>query len=107
MNVEELLTLHDEMTKAAKGLILAKNKDYGATDDVLGNFKRVDKRLRLEDASGLFVRIEDKIGRLQAFARNKGFQRNDEKIHDTAIDLVNYTVFLVALLSEIKDVEKI
>jgi len=103
MNIQEFNKLHESLTTRAKNLIHMKNKDYGATTDVLSNFKRISQRFGESCAMGLLYRIEDKIGRIHSFSKTSKYAVQDEKVEDTIIDLINYSIFLAAVLKENKN----
>jgi hypothetical protein len=45
-------------------------------------------------AVAYLVRMEDKINRVRSLVRNKE-QKVDEKIHDTLVDLANYSILML------------
>ncbi|MFH7836315.1 MAG: nucleotide modification associated domain-containing protein [Candidatus Aenigmatarchaeota archaeon] len=66
-------------------IALAKNKDYGS-DNIL-RFGTI----------GLLVRLNDKISRLINLMKTKNIEVKDEKLKDTAEDLINYSIYLIML----------
>lgn len=72
------------------GLALAekKNHDYSSAVDVIGT----------TGVPGLGVRLFDKASRLLSLTSGVQQQVSDESIRDTAMDLMNYATFLVAVL---------
>ena len=72
----------DDILKKAENIGVSKNNDYGS-DNIL-KFGII----------GLVVRIGDKIARFQNLSKAGSKQSvNDEKIEDTLIDIVNYSVY--------------
>ena len=79
------MTMMDYFAEA-RSLRLRKEKDYGSSWRALG-------------AKGIFVRITDKVKRLQSLLWEGNVQQVlDEKVDDTALDLVNYALFLLYCL---------
>lgn len=68
-------------------LFIKKNKDYG---DAFAEYGLI----------GVLVRLGDKIKRLQSISKNKIEMVDDEKMHDTLIDLHNYAAMAIMCLNE-------
>lgn len=85
MQREELLELHSELTRAAKWLMVVKNRDYASDFDPFRNFRR-------HGLIGINVRLSDKLSRLDNFEEKGVFAVSDESLKDTLIDIINYAV---------------
>ena len=99
MKRQQLLTVHDNITLAAKKLMDAKNHDYsGGADssDAFLNFTRVEKMGITDTKTGFLVRMTDKMSRLITFVQGGKLEVKDEALKDTVIDLINYSVLLYA-----------
>ena len=68
-------------------LFKRKNRDYG---DAFANYGVI----------GVLVRIGDKIGRIQSITKNGRSFVNDESMRDTMIDLHNYSIMAMMLMTE-------
>ena len=92
---KELLELHYKMSGLAYGLMEKKNQDYtsGAEkEDAMHNFRQFG-------AFGIVVRMGDKLSRLESIAKGKDM-KVAESAEDTLLDLMNYSVLLMAYLKE-------
>lgn len=76
-----------EIQKEGLELFIRKNKDYG---DAFAEYGLI----------GVLVRLGDKIKRLQSISKNKIEMVDDEKMHDTLIDLHNYAAMAIMCLNE-------
>lgn len=92
---DQLAELQSKMAAIARGIIVAKNKDYGDTEnnDPFAN-------LRIDGPVGIVVRMQDKISRMRTFSKKGKFAVEDEGPIDTAIDVMNYAALWVAMLLE-------
>jgi hypothetical protein len=80
-----------------------KNHDYSGgedSSDAFLNFTRVEKLGITSTGQGFLVRMTDKLSRLITYIHNGKFQVEDEKLKDTIIDLINYSILLYAYSSE-------
>lgn len=91
LSVEEFESIVDKM----KDLHARKNADYSG-DDYLADI-RASTRLSIEPWVNCLLRIQQKMGRLENFARTNYFQVKDEKVEDTAIDIAVYSIILLML----------
>lgn len=83
LNYKEYGEIQEECYDISK----VKNNDYGT--ETMKRFKE----------KGLIVRMNDKMERLiQLIWNRKERAVSDEKIEDTAKDLVNYAIYLVMML---------
>jgi hypothetical protein len=90
---EELLNLHKNVTEKARQVMTAKNQDYAHEGDVFRNF-------RYFGGLGILVRLSDKLARLRSFEENGTFAVADEKLEDTVIDAINYSLIYLAFKRE-------
>jgi uncharacterized protein YcfJ len=80
---------YDEIIKQCRDISIKKNNDYGC--DTMMKFME----------KGLVVRMNDKMERLINLVWNDvDGQVVDEKIEDTALDMVNYSIYLVMMLQK-------
>ena len=96
LNAVQAKAVHDRQAKVdvellnyfqeARELRIRKDKDYKSSWRDLG-------------AKGLFVRIRDKVNRLKSLLWDgNDRQVDDENLRDTAVDLVNYGLYLIYCL---------
>jgi beta-glucosidase/6-phospho-beta-glucosidase/beta-galactosidase len=78
-----------QIQKEGLELFTKKNIDYG---DAFAKFGII----------GVLMRIEDKIQRSLSITKNGAHLVNDESIHDTLLDLHNYSAMALMLLDEQK-----
>jgi hypothetical protein len=78
---------YDAILAQCREISVRKNNDYGC--DTMLTFME----------KGLVVRMNDKMQRLINLVWNDTNQQvSDEKIEDTALDMVNYSIYLVMML---------
>lgn len=99
MTRKQLIELHEKTTQAARGLMQAKNSDYNADDEPLGNLAACEI-LGINIGEGILVRMLDKLKRMDSFAKAKDMQVSDEKIEDTVADLINYSILFLAWFTD-------
>ena len=102
INRDDLLKLHDHLSKEAKELMKRKNHDYSGGDDKqfpFLNFSRVESMGICSTEKGFLVRMTDKMSRLSTFCNEGSFQVNDESLKDTILDIINYSVLLYAYVA--------
>ena len=105
MTRDELFKMHNEMSAYALDLMKKKNADYaGSGSDPFANFRRTEALGICSTEQAFLVRMTDKMSRLSTFANKGKLVVTDEGVHDTLIDLINYSVLLAAY---IKDKQKI
>jgi hypothetical protein len=94
MTTEQLVKLHTDLCEQARRLMKGKNHDYTTSKtDALEN-------LRFGGALGVVTRMHDKLMRLKSLIVKENAAVRDESIDDTCLDLVNYSVLLLALINE-------
>ena len=100
MNREDLLNIHETLTRRARELMDKKNRDYagrGGTEP-FANFTRVESMGICSTELGMLVRITDKLSRLSSFAESGKLAVENESFEDTIIDVINYMVLFYAYL---------
>lgn len=85
------LELHKAIGIYLTGVYAKKNSDYG---DAFG--KSIDKH----GMKAAIVRMEDKLGRLDALTSGTDQQVFDEKLEDTVLDLANYAIMTAMYMIE-------
>jgi hypothetical protein len=88
-----LLALHHSLTQEARLLMEKKNADYASEDDPYANF-------RMFGLVGIVVRLGDKLARLKTFTERGSFKVQDEQLHDTLLDIINYAVLFEGMSKE-------
>lgn len=83
--------LHKAIGIYLAGVYTKKNSDYG---DAFG--KSIDKH----GMKAAIVRMEDKLGRLDALTSGTDQQVFDEKLEDTVLDLANYAIMTAMYMIE-------
>lgn len=100
MTSEHLFNMHKELCKNALDLMKKKNHDYAGNKGIepFANFTRVEAMGITTTEKAMLVRMLDKMSRLSSFMEAKEFKVNDEKLEDTILDMINYSVLLYAYL---------
>lgn len=92
MNIEEQKIHVEEFTKEMKGIIFKKGNDY-ANQDRLSNFKLAGSISGTSAEINCLNLIATKVARLGVLLNSNG-KPNNESIHDSLIDLANYSMLL-------------
>ena len=99
MTRDELFKMHNEMSTYALDLMKKKNADYaGSGSDPFANFRRTEALGICSTEQAFLVRMTDKMSRLSSFAQKGKLVVEDETVHDTLQDLINYSVLLAAYI---------
>ncbi len=77
----------------------AKNHDYAGTKDPLANLKCAE-RIDIEPWIGCWIRIQDKVSRVETFIRQGEYKVKDESVKDTLLDLAIYALLDYILYEE-------
>lgn len=80
--VDKFKQITDEMVK----LYERKNSDYGSS---------IHDTYMKYGAVAYLVRMEDKINRVRSLTQNNNQKVEDEKIHDSLVDLANYSILML------------
>lgn len=91
MNSKEFKKIIDEMWK----LHNLKDHDY-AGDNYLANLK-ASSRIGIPHWKGTLIRMQDKISRLENFAKTDSLKVKDESVEDTLKDLAIYSILCLIL----------
>ena len=88
---------YDAIINKAKSLCDNKNIDYAQQNEPFSNFEMVEALKICPTTTGILVRISDKIARIaNLLERNGKAAIKDEKVEDTMLDLINYSVILMS-----------
>ena len=88
---------YDAIIKKAKALCDDKNIDYAQVQEPFSNFEMVEALKICDAQTGNLVRISDKIARISNLLKRNGERAvNEEKVEDTMLDLINYSVILLS-----------
>tara|TARA_R110000796_G_scaffold66512_2_gene152979 strand:- start:108 stop:458 length:351 start_codon:yes stop_codon:yes gene_type:complete len=88
---------YDAIIKKAKSLCDDKNTDYAQTEEPFSNFEMVEALKICDTSTGILVRISDKIARISNLLKRNGERAiAEEKVEDTMLDLINYSVILLS-----------
>lgn len=88
---------YDAIIKKAKSLCDNKNTDYAQTQEPFSNFEMVEALKICDTSTGILVRISDKIARISNLLKRNGSRAiEEEKVEDTMLDLINYSVILLS-----------
>ena len=88
---------YDAIINKAKALCDNKNVDYAQQDEPFSNFEMVEAIKICNTSTGILVRISDKIARIaNLLERNTEAAVKDEKVEDTMLDLIKYSVILMS-----------
>lgn len=98
MTKEQLFVLHKFVCQEALELMQKKNADYSKVG-ALDNFYVAEALKAASAEHGIIIRMGDKLSRLSSII-SKGAQVKTESMQDTIIDLVNYSILLLAVIQE-------
>jgi len=87
-----------EITEQMKSIMFAKGNDY-ANEDRLSNFKLAGNISGLTPELNCLSLIATKVARLGVLLNNDKTP-NNESIHDSLLDLANYTILLTMILKD-------
>jgi len=96
MSPQEFKKIVDEIVE----LHTKKDADYSGGEylsDLLAS-----KRAGITPWINVLLRIQQKVGRLESFAKQGAFQVADEKVEDTCKDLAVYAIIMLMLYQEKK-----
>jgi len=102
MTSDDLFNIHKELCLSALRLMEKKNHDYAGKKgtEPFANFTRAEAMGITSTEKGMMVRLLDKMSRLSSFMESGTFKVEDEKLKDTILDMINYSVLLYAYLDE-------
>lgn len=100
MTLDNLLSLHKQLSGEACKLMETKNHDYtSGSADPFANF-RASEAIGVSSKLALLVRMLDKLKRMQTFAEQGQLKVKDESVRDAVIDIINYAVLFYGLTKE-------
>ncbi len=106
MNRAELFEFHQAFTADMFAICKAKNSDYAGQEEganPFANFARVEALGIVKTELGFLVRMADKMSRLATLLQPGAEAKvKDESVHDTLVDLANYSLLLAAYLKHRK-----
>lgn len=93
MTKDQYLDLLEKKLKLCLTIARAKNADYAVDSDPFKNFRLCEALGVSTVESGMIVRMSDKLSRITNLL-SKEASVKDESIHDTLLDLANYSIIL-------------
>jgi hypothetical protein len=105
MKREELFKIHKDLCHSALNLMQKKNTDYAGKKgtEPFANFTRAESMGITTTEKGMLVRMVDKISRLSSFTDSGTFTVEDEKLEDTILDVINYSILFYAYIQDKKN----
>ena len=102
MTQADYLAFHAAVLAKASELTKRKNDDYNPTVDALGNLRLCEHMDLVSTPTGIAVRLCDKFSRLCRLVKTGDANRSvlDERLEDTVLDIINYSVLLLADLAD-------
>ena len=95
MKHSEYLIKHSELCKRMEELTLVKQLDYSSgSDDAFFNVSRCESKGVVTTEQGIYIRISDKIARIESFLKKGSLEVKDESLIDSCVDLANYSLML-------------
>lgn len=94
--------IHKDICRQARDLMDAKSADYAGSADPYLNFRLIETLGLGTMEQGIIVRMGDKLSRLATYTKSGEFQVCDEKLEDTVVDMINYSIILLAAHRERK-----
>ena len=89
----ELLQHLEGLFKECYSIVEKKNHDYAGNTDPLKNFRLSEELGITSTERAILVRMADKFARLVNVI-NHGAKVEEETLHDTIVDLINYSAIL-------------
>jgi len=105
---EEYLQFVENLFSDMLDLIRGKNKDYTAgNDNAFHNFEQAE-RVGVDALRGLYIRLMDKQGRIEAWFNNGQLEVLGEGIEDAFRDQIGYSALALGILNSLarKEIEK-
>ena len=108
MTRDELLKIHSDLCFSARELMKKKNADYAGRggNEPFANFTRTEAMGVTTTERGILVRMVDKMSRLSSFMESGEFKVDDEKLEDTILDMINYSILLYAYIQDKNKVDE-
>ena len=101
---ETLRRFHRELCTSALCLMEKKNNDYASaySNNVFANFTSSATLTGIDEVLGIVQRICDKLSRVRTYVETGTLLVKDEGMENVALDLINYTVLMMAFIEEKK-----
>jgi hypothetical protein len=91
------LDIHEDTCVRACMIMEQKAADYASAEDPYRNFRQIEALDLGTVEQGLVVRMGDKLSRLATFVKTQNeYSVKDESFEDTIVDLINYSIILLA-----------
>ena len=104
MKIDDFEKLHQAACEEARALSCRKGHDYSGTVDTLRNLKAPEAYGVVTAEQGVLVRLGDKLSRLWRLTVPAAEAAvKDESVRDTVLDMVNYSLLLLALREDRKE----
>lgn len=98
---QDLIKFAEDTFTKCLTIMKAKNHDYSVGEDALRNFKTVNF-FGVDPKDGFVTRMTDKLMRVGNLIHHSA-KVKDERIEDTLLDLINYSMLFLAYLETLKD----
>lgn len=110
MNGQEIVEFCESEFAKCLELVRKKNADYcggeNVNRDAFANFKLVERLAGIPATQAVYVRLSDKFARVGSFIKNGKLLVEDESVEDTLRDFVSYSVLLMGLIREERELKK-
>jgi len=101
MTHEEYINFARKTLNDLLSLVEAKNRDYtGGSEDAFHNFRQAE-RVGVEALRGLYIRMLDKHGRIEAWFNRGKLEVSGEGIKDAFLDNIGYSLIALGILEDI------
>lgn len=97
--IEKLLKLHNDTTRNCMRVMRLKNSDYANSTDPYANFRSAEM-FGLHPATGILLRIMDKIQRINAYIKKGKLAVENEPVEDALDDTINYCILMKGLFAD-------
>ncbi len=102
LDLHDVLDLHDQLCKAARNIVEAKNHDYCGEGGCspFANFQRSESLGICDARLGILMRLTDKLSRLVTYVQAGRLKVPNEAWNDAVIDSINYLVLFAGMEHE-------
>jgi hypothetical protein len=104
VKLDELIRFKESFYKYIDELSISKGKGYGSEEDTLANLKLSEVLGVCPAELSIYIRLLDKVYRLGRLLREPDIPH--EGVVDTVADMVNYAIYILAILCEKGKLEK-
>ena len=103
---EEYIAFARKTLDGLLNLVEAKNRDYtGGSEDAFHNFRQAE-RVGVEALRGLYIRMLDKHGRIEAWFNRGKLEVSGEGIKDAFLDNIGYSLIALGILEDLERKEE-